>query len=271
MAEAKRHTVKVAQKTNPLYRARKLFLITFTAVVLALLFFLFLIEQFFVVREVKVLTQSPFYSEEEVIAATGVEVGQKMFSFSEEECRLELLRKLSYFSDATVRKVFPSGVEISFEEIPGTMYVDVLGEHYILAPDFSVIARARAEDLAIKTRMHVITDSVVRCVVGEKVVLRDETELDLLKRIYAVLESVELADQVEYLDATNRFHITLNCQGRWEVDLGDSTELEYKAKMLKGVIESATAEYGSEAGGKIDVTAAREAILQLYSDDAAEK
>lgn len=259
-----------ARRAHDMNLARKRFLVIFTGAVLALLFFLFLIEQFFVVREIRVVTSSPFYTEEEVISATGISVGQKMFSVSEEECRLEMLRKLSYFSDAKIRRVFPSVVEISFEEIPGTMYVDVFEEHYILAPDFSVIARATENDLAVKTRMHVITENVVRCVVGEPVVLRDAEQLELLKTIYAALDAEGLAEQVEYLDATNRFHITLNCQGRWEVDIGDTTELAYKVRMFKGVIESATAEYGQKAGGKIDVTATREAILQLYSEDAAE-
>ncbi len=258
------------QKTKSLNDARKRFLIGFTAVLLALLFFLFLVEQFFVVREISVVSQSPFYTTEEVISASGISIGQKMFAFSEEESRLEILRKLSYFSDATVKKRFPSTVEISFEEIPGTMYVSVYDEYYILAPDFSVIARANEEELAVKTRTHLITDEVVRAVVGEKVVLRDESSLQLMERIYACLSENGLAEQVEYLDCQNRFHITLNCAGRWEVDLGDSSELDYKVKMLCGVIESATEEYGQNAGGKIDVTAGREAILQLYSEDAAE-
>lgn len=271
MARGKRRTISTsASKSMNLNRARKRFLVTFTAVLLALLFVLFLVEEFFVVRNIRVLTSSPFYTEEEVVSATGIELGEKMFAFSEEETRLELLRKLSYFSDATITKKYPSDVEISFVEIPGTMYVDVFDEHYILAPDFSVIARATEDDLAVKTRMHVITEDVVRCVVGEKVVLRDEEQLALLEEIYSVLDSVGLAEQVEYLDAKNRFHITLNCSGRWEVDLGDSTELEYKVKMLKGVMESATEEYGGQVGGKIDVTAGREAILQLYTDSAAQ-
>lgn len=262
--------LKTAANPKSITRARKRFLIVFTAVILALLFFVFMVEQFFVVRHIRVLTTSPFYTEEEILDAVGVKTGDKMFAFSEEETRLEVLRRLSYFSDATVTKKYPSTVEVSFVEIPGTMYVDVYGEHYILSPDFTVIARASEEDLAVQTRMHVITEDVLRCVVGEKIVLRDEKQLQLLEEIYAALDAQGLAEQVEYLDATNRFHITLNCQGRWEIDMGDSSELDYKVKMFKGVIESATQEYGAAAGGKIDVTAVREAVLQLYTQDAAE-
>lgn len=269
MSEQMHSALEKAQKAKNLLRARKRFVIAFTAVILALLFVLFLVDRFFVVREIVVLNESPFYTEAEIIEATGIYRGEKMFSFSEEETRLEMLRKLSYFSGAKIVKRFPSTVEISFEEIPGTMYVDVFDEHYILAPDFTVIARASEEDLAVKTRMHVITTDVVRCVVGEQVVLRDTKQLELLKTIYAALDAGGMADGVEYLDATNRFHITLNYHGRFEVDLGDATELDYKVKMLCGVIDSATEEYGPSAGGKIDVTATREAILQLY-DDVAE-
>lgn len=270
MNKASPSALNTAPKKKNIVRAQKRFLILFTALVLALLFFLFLVDQFFVVRRITVTSQSPFYTEEEIVTATGIYVGEKMFAFSEEETRLEMLRKLSYFSNARIRKKFPSEVEISFEEIPGTMYVDVYEEHYILAPDFSVIARASEEDLAVQTRMHVITTDVTRCVVGEKLILRDETHMALLEKIYAALSAEGLAEQVEYLDATNRFHITLNCSGRWEVDLGDSSELEYKVKMISGVIASADEEYGPSAGGKIDVTGVREAIVQLYTEQGAQ-
>lgn len=262
-------TQNMQVKQKNLYRARKRFLVWFTAVTLAILFVLFLVDQFFVVRHIRVLDASPFYTEEEIVAATEISLGNKMFSFSEEDVRLDMLRKLSYFSDAKVQKKFPSTIEISFEEIPGTMYVDVGEEHYILAPDFYVIARASESDLAVKTRMHVITTSVTRCIVGEKVVISDTEELKLLEKIYSALEAEELDSQIEYLDATNRFHITLNCAGRWEIDLGDSSELAYKVRMFKKVIESAEAEYGPGVGGKIDVTGVREAITQIYTEDAA--
>ncbi len=270
MSDSMKQTLEMAQRAKSLGRARKRFLIFFTAALLALLFCLFLIEEFFVVKNIVVKSNSPIYTEEEVIAATGLSPEQKMFSFSAEETRMEMLRKLPYFSGVQVKKVYPSTVEITFEEIPGTMYVDANDEHYILAPDFTVIARASEEDLARNSRIHVITEEVVRCVVGESLVLRDEAQFELLKTVYAALSEEEITPQVEYLDATNRFHIALNVSGRWDVDLGDSSELVYKVKMFKGVIESASAEFGPNTGGKIDVTNAREAILQRYSDELSE-
>ena len=270
MSDSMKQTLEMAQRAKSLDRARKKFLILFTAILLALLFCLFLIEEFFVVRHIVVNSTSPIYTEEEVIAATGLKPQQKMFAFSAEDVRMEMLRKLPYFSGVQVKKVYPSTVEITFEEIPGTMYVDANDEHYILAPDFTVIARASEEDLARSSRTHVITEDVVRCVVGESLVLRDGAQLDLLKTIYGALADEEVVSQVEYLDATNRFHIALNVSGKWDVDLGDSSELLYKVKMFKGVIESASAEFGPNTGGKIDVTNAREAILQRYNDELAE-
>ncbi len=253
------------QQKRSIESARRRFVIVFAVVLLAVLFLLFLVDRFFVIRTFEVKTESPFYSEEEIIAATGLSAGEKMFSFSEEEIRLEMLRKLSYCSDVTVKKHFPSTLTIEFEEIPGTMYVDVVGEHYILSPDFLVIARATDTDLAVRARTHLLTTEITRCVVGEAIVLENESELPLLQEIYAALDEEGLMEQVEYLDAKNRFHITLNCKGRWEVDLGDSTELDYKVRMFKKVIESAEAEHGPDTGGTIDVSGVREAIVQIYS------
>ena len=268
MSDSMKETLEKAGRAKSLEQARKRFLIVFTSVVLALLFVLFLIEELFVVREIVVKSESPFYSAEEVVEATGISLGQKMFAFSAAETRMEVLRKLAYLSGVEVKKVFPSKVEITFEEIPGTMYVDVHDEHYILAPDFTVLARASDADIAAASRIHLITTGVLRCVVGEPIVLRDGAELDLLKEIYASFSEAEMVSRITYLDATNRFHIELNLDGRWDVDLGDSSELSYKAKMLRGVTESAADEYGQNALGKIDVSAAREAILQLYNEDA---
>ncbi len=253
-------------KSRLLYRAQKRFLWTVTGIILAVIFVVFLANYLFVVRKIEFVSESPFYTEEQILEASGLSLGDKMFSFSAEDVRADMLRKLSYFADVRVTKVFPSTVEISFEEISGTMYVDVIGSHYILSPEFRVIARAGEEALEHTRRMHVICTSVDRCVVGEEISMTDTEQLALLQEIYRCLDKNGAVDQITYLDATDRFHISLNVNGKWDVALGDSSELDYKIRMLIKVVEKAHLDYGADATGSIDVTGVTEAITKIYAE-----
>jgi len=238
--------------------ARRRFLYAALITVLVLTAAALLIENFFVVRELRVVSTSPFYTADQVRAATGLEIGQNMFSFSEKEIRSDMLRKLSYFSDVRLKKIFPSILEISFEEIPGTLYMEVAGATYILGPDFYVIAKALPVELEITPRAYLITRRVMRCVVGEPIVFEDDTQLETLEQVYRVLERYGEAENMTFIDIQNKFKITLCYADRWDIQLGDAMDMEYKTRMLLQVLK----EYTAEDGGTIDLSEVTRAIVK---------
>ena len=123
MARNGRRTPKKKKKHNALYGP-----LMFIIVCAALIFGM---SVFFRVSKVEV-TGNSLYTEEEIVAASGIESGDNLFFINRFSAAGRILVRLPYVEDATVTRLLPNKVVIDISESNAIAYlavkVDVLGE-----------------------------------------------------------------------------------------------------------------------------------------------
>ena len=79
------------------------------------------------------------YTEEEIIAASGIEIGDEILMLDHENIRREIWEECDYVNGITIRRGFNT-VKITIEENANLMYTEFVGKYYVLNRDFCVLS-----------------------------------------------------------------------------------------------------------------------------------
>jgi len=129
-------------------------------------------------------------------------------------------------------------------------------ESFAVDRDLNVLAKINDSGVS---RIRLISRDVSRCVVGEKLSFFDPTIGDSVLQFIQTLESEEMIGQVSEIDLQDKFYIRIRYLDRFDVILGENSDLPYKFAMLRGVV----ADLYPEAKGEIDVTDPNTAYVRL--------
>lgn len=257
------------------FRKERFFLqlLTVVAVVLALVFGLSI---FFKVDEDKVLVSFKVsvenehkYSERDVVEAAGIKDGENLLTIRESEISGRILEKLPYITQVRVRIKLPDTVKIEVVETDVVYSAEAAdGTWWMIRADGKVLSKSNAADADQKTK--IIGVKLDAPVVGAQAVAYQEkadqsggeeqqTELptvlasDQLSAVLQILTCLEangiIGDAVS-VDVTNLSGIELWYEDRYQVNLGDQINLDYKISAMKAAID----EMKSYQRGMLDVS-----------------
>ena len=211
---------------------------------------------FFRVRSVEVQGNS-YYTAEEIIDASKTETGDNLLIISRGDIAGNIMAKCPYVSSVRVTRQLPDTVVLHIEEYDATYAVrDGAGEYYLITADGKVtekIAESLAanyieiKDLTVQTPE---IGSVVSVMAPSGQELTAQGQLDALKAVLKAVEESQLLKQIASVSVPNSYEISLWYLDRFEVTLGDTSDLAYKFEYLKNVVESQK----SYSTGKIDLT-----------------
>lgn len=239
------------QKTKN--RARMKILYIFLALVLVLSGGYLLLTRYFIIKNINV-SESEYYNARDIISASGLEIGESLFTCNDKKLEEQLYTLFPYISTIDVRKNLPHTIDITFEEQDGVMYLPVYRESYALSRDMKVLGKIK-NDL---NKTQIRTRGIERCIVGELVQLYDEEERELVKAIYNELCNAGVQEKTRIIDISDRFDIHFNYDNRFDVYIGDDELLDYKIKIFEKVIADFP-----EDSGKITINENGRAIINL--------
>ncbi len=229
-----------------------------TAVFLSVCFFLF-----FRVSEVR-LVGNEIYSEEQILAELPFSVGENLFSFRVGEVESGLRRALPYIGEVTVKRSLPSTVVVEVSERHMELSLAVGEDAYLLSRDLQVLGRIGGEDITDGVS-RLRTGAVERCIVGEKIRFQDKRAAPDLEELCRCLTDCGLFDQVDAIDMSSRFDITIEYDGRFSVYLADIENMDIKIRFLARILERLS----PTDRGKIELIGYRRAAVRLENTPAA--
>ena len=203
----------------------------FLAFVLALSGAYLLVTRFFVINEF-VVSDSSYYTAQEIIDITGLKKGESLFTCLDGRIEKRICTLLPYIGTADVKKRFPTTIEIMVEEQDGVMYLPIQHESYALNRDMKVLGSVKEID----NKIELCVSGVKRCIVGETAVLTDDESLGLIKALYSELYNAGVQDKVTSINVSEQFDIHFNYDNRFEVYIGDEQLLSFKIKIFEKVI-----------------------------------
>ena len=232
-----------------------------TVVVLAVLAALLVLacSQVFKVRGILVVGNRNI-SKEDVIALSGVQEGDNLFSISDAELKKKL-EKNWYIEYIGHEFDYRGTLTLHVNERMGMGVVNVFGLYYVVDSSGMVLECAGSvypDTVAGPKLNNLILDDNSRVTVGERLPVRDSGQLEAVQRVLTALDNTNMLGRVSLLDVKNLDNMYLMTTDGARIVLGDDAKLETKLLIAREVL-AVREPLGTVKGAKIDVSSAKEA------------
>lgn len=207
------------------------------------------------------VSETSLYDPQEIIALTGIGVGDNLFSYDSKKVEQKIRENYPYLLDVKVSRSLPSGVHIRFREELGDMCIQLGKDYYPIDKNQTVLKCCSSPDDGGVHRIVIVADRISRCVVGEKLQYRDTTLFGMVDEICRAVEANGVLEKIQTIDMTDKFDIVMDFDSRFEIKLGSTENLKYKIAMVLKVVE----ELQEEDRGEIDVRETSTAYVKLYN------
>ena len=226
--------------------------------VLAVLFVL-ASSQVFKVRNILVVGNRNLLKEE-VITQSGVQLGDNLLSLSDTELkkRLEKNRYIEYIGHEFD---YRGTLTLRINERLGMGVVNARGLYYVLDAEGMVLECAGSvfpDTVAGPKISGFSMDDNTRVVIGDKLPVRDNGQLESMRRVLTMLDSVGMLGRISQLDVKNLDNLYLMTTDGAKIVLGDDGSLQTKLLIAREVL-AVREPLGTVRGAKIDVSSGSEA------------
>ncbi len=229
-------------------KARKLAVTLALVAAIVLLGTFCVYKLFFVIRDISVVGNSK-YTSEQILAAVGAEKGDNLYSFSFRVAADSIRMYCPEIGEVTVKRTPPGKIVITVVEEEAVYFAEVYGEIRTFTRDLrvlGVITSDKCEGL-IKLKL----PEVQRAVAGEQVRFIEGGGEYVFETARAVAES-ELYGRIGTLDLSAAHDIRLTCDGKYILKMGSSQNAADKLKIGAAVLRDEMFENNNKA--TIDLT-----------------
>lgn len=192
------------------------------------------------------------YTEEELIEASGLECGIKLYRADTGKARKKILESFTGLYDVKVRKVLPSEIVIEpIYEVP-KYYTEVTGEYFTLSESLRVLERlGSAKQCENAGLIYVSLPDVKRAVTGEVLTLfsGDENYITQFLKVYSESSFYSDADRIY---VKGKFDISVVKKDVYRVMFGSFHDCALKIKMAEKVLDDGG--YRGTCGVILDVS-----------------
>lgn len=201
------------------------------------------------------------YTDEEIIAASGMELGDSLAFANLDKAGESIEKILPYTDNVKLTKKLPDKIIIRFDETSRAFAIEVSSGMYALT-DINLkvleLSGVLPEGVALVTGI-----TPMKTEVGEEISFVTDGESDisveLIRRIAAAITENGV-EGIDYIDITNRSDIRMIYGGRIVLRLGDSIDVESKISLGNKVIKEENAIDPSQYG-TVDLTIPKKAYF----------
>lgn len=239
---------------------------------------------FFQVESVEV-TGNSRYTRDEVVQATGIQVGDNLFHMNKYQIADRVLEELPYSKELSIRRRLPSTIVITMSEweavavvkapAPGTAVeeeggedgsqttpVEVAGEDWFISVNGKLLEPAgeNAQGILITG----ITPIMPRA--GTKLALpqAEQPKLEGMLALMAELERLNMIEQVSSIQLEST-RVVMRYMDRFNVELPLNADFNYKLRTLEAAVVETEKKLGEQTTGTFDLT--QENYTAVYSPE----
>ncbi len=221
-----------------------LFIILAAAVLVVILV---IYNTFFTVKEITVEGAS-FYTSEEIIKASGLKTGERLFSYIGSDAKDAIADKCRRIGSVSISCHIPDKLTIIVSEDKPTFYAYVLDECYTFSQELRLIdIKADAGDTSgmIKLGLPAIKSAKAG---GEVEFFSELRGLDVKTTVDALTSSALYeSGRISSIDFTDYLSITMVCDAKYLMKFGACDDMDIKLKLASEVLKDAMFETGNKA------------------------
>ena len=191
------------------------------------------------------------YDISEIISASGIRSGDKLYRIDEDEAAAKLVKGCPYIKTVDIKQKFPNTVCFVVQEQEPGWYVQVGNDFYGLDYDMKVLLETYVEDDFIDRGLtRLVLPELEEVIVGElpRFASGDEQLMEETLKIIDAFRTHKMKARLTGLDISNRFEIKLEIDNSYEVYFGDMVGFDTKMKALEEVLKVSSEEYGYGGG-----------------------
>lgn len=197
------------------------------------------------------------YSDEDIIEASGIQIGDNLFFINRISAGSRVVVKLPYVDSVTISRGLPNECKIVVEESRAVASISVDGELWSITQGGKFLGTVDKDDPLQLAEISGLT--VTDAAVGDTISVPDG-EKDKLEYLLLILEQIKgrgLEEEVTAIDVSDASNPLIEYQSRFTVKLGALDDTEYKfAKLL-----SALSKLTPDDAGTLDLSNSNKVIF----------
>ena len=220
---------------------------------------------FLKVAEISV-TGSERYDPKEIIATSGIETGDNMFTINKFDVANRILDKYPYIESIKIRRKLPDKFVFQIKEREPAAYIENSGNRWLVDKYGYLLEMLSGEDEVKVPKISGIGITTPQA--GERIIPENENQLLPLCEVLSALKTSELLGNVGRIEVGKLYDVKIVYGDRFLISLGDTEELSRKIEMLHAVI----GELNEFDKGTIDVSEVKKARFKPNTNiDLSEK
>lgn len=219
---------------------------------------------FFNIKRINV-NGAEVYSRDQIMLIGGVSLDDNLVRTNTDVVEKRLSENLAYIDDVKVTKVYPSTMTIEITQAEKAVEIEHKGKYYVMSKSGKILESGN--DTHNKKLPLVKGFELKSLSPNQKVESEDAFKTKILTEMLDKIENLEFK-KIKVIDLTDRADITLDYDGRIEILLGSSVDMDYKLTYIKAVIEKSLAD---GFNGTIRYNGLTSGISAIPSTDSSSK
>ena len=205
------------------------------------------------------------YGEEEILVASGLATAKKFSEVDREAAVQTLVTRYPYISSVRIRYAFPLGYRVYVEEEAPVYYTRIADDYFAISRELKVLERATSPRRFKAQGLQQITLGGVKSVMLGQTLRYDGEYLD---RVLQDIGNSVLADCVTDVYIGDRYHLSVECDEKYTLFLGDIESIEAKLQLASLMMQQSDVPTGYRA--VLDVSDLKKTSIRLIGlQDAA--
>jgi len=195
------------------------------------------------------------YTQEEIVAASGIEQGDNMFLINKFQVIDQMISQLTYLDDVTIRRGLPSTLNVTVTEctVAGAVRNGENGEWWLVSSGGKLLERQ--EESGDYLQVTGLTLSAPSEGTSLAVAEEQQSQRQALVDLLSALEEREMLSQTQAIDLTSSSTVTMQYAGRLTVRMKLSADFDYDVRVLATVMaEYVESKWPAEDTGTLDMT-----------------
>lgn len=204
---------------------------------------------FFRVQEIEV-TGSVSYTDDEVIEASGIDIGDNLFFINRISASSRIFSRLPFVEEASIERVLPNKLIITVDESFALAYVSWEGQSWMMTGNCKLLGSGTGDELT--GLIHVLNVIPTNPKAGEIMTVEagDSLKLSYLQTLLHAMQQLGITTDVTDLDMQNPASPTFRYLDRFTVKMGPNDNTDYKLRMLLSAVE----QMESDMTGTVDLS-----------------
>ncbi|MBE6903986.1 MAG: FtsQ-type POTRA domain-containing protein [Ruminococcaceae bacterium] len=212
-------------------RSKAFFVILFVLLMLAVV--ITSITLFFDVKEIKVEGES-IYINEEIIAASGIELEDNMFALNKFSICDKIENLLPFVEEAVIERNLPNTIIIKITQAKQAAYLETTGGYVLLSSKGKVLANKNEKP---ETSMQLFGSGIVANTVGEIPQFKDNITYEMYLALMEQFESFGITEKVTMLNIGRASRLAFEYEGCIVVNLGTNENLTRKFEFFRYIMD----------------------------------